>query len=332
MIFHPPILALVLASFISALTVLWAAWFALRVLRHWEPSSGHALQINMEKRTYLVSTALAFVLLLELASLLLFVSNADQMSVLFVGAMCAVGTLNVNAYGIPALLLKLGVFFVALVWLVINQIDNKAPDYPFTKMKYAILLLLAPLVVVAAGTQLTYFLNLETDTITSCCSLAFIPEGGGVAAELSSMPAKPALILLYGGLAGMVVLGGLATRFKLAQVAYGVASVVFFVISITAIVSVISSYIYEQPHHHCPFDVIKPQFDFIGYWMYLPLFTATGFGMAAGVLGLRKTPDSMTDSFAGLMKKRIAISVGLYLFFGVVTVIAILKSNLILIG
>ena len=332
MIFHPPILALVLASLISALTVLWAAWFALRVLRHWQPSSGHALQINMEKRTYLVSTALAFVLLLELASLLLFVSNADQMAVMFVGAMCAVGTLNVNAYGIPALLLKLAVFFVALVWLVINQIDNKAPDYPFTKLKYAILLLLAPLVVVAAGIQLTYFLNLETDTITSCCSLAFIPEGGGVAAELSSMPAKPALILLYGGLAGMVLLGGLAARFKLAQVAYGVGSVVFFVIAITAIVSVISSYIYEQPHHHCPFDVIKSQFDFIGYWMYLPLFTATGFGMAAGILGLRKTPDSMADSFVGLMKKRIAISVGLYLLFGAVTVIAILKSNLILIG
>jgi len=332
MIFHPPILALVLASLISALTVLWAAWFALRVLRHWQPSSGHALQINMEKRTYLVSTALAFVLLLELASLLLFVSNADQMSVMFVGAMCAVGTLNVNAYGIPALLLKLAVFFVALVWLVINQIDNKAPDYPFTKLKYAILLLLAPLVVVAAGTQLTYFLNLETDTITSCCSLAFIPEGGGVAAELSSMPPKPALILLFGGLAAMVLLGLLAMRFRVAQALYGLASAVFFVISITAIVSVISSYIYEQPHHHCPFDVIKPQFDYIGYWMYLPLFTATGIGMAAGILGLRRTPDSMADSFARLMKKRIAISLGLYLLFGLVALVAILKSNLILIG
>ena len=118
----------------------------------------------------------------------------------------------------------------------------------------------------------------------------------------------------------------------MAQALYGLASAVFFVISITAIVSVISSYIYEQPHHHCPFDVIKPQFDYIGYWMYLPLFTATGIGMAAGILGLRRPPDSMADSFASLMKKRIAISVGLYLLFGLVALIAILKSNLILIG
>jgi len=117
-------------------------------------------------------------------------------------------------------------------------------------------------------------------------------------------------------------------RFRVAQALYGLGSALFFVISITAIVSVISSYIYEQPHHHCPFDVIKPQFDYIGYWMYLPLFTATGIGMAAGILGLRRTPDS----FAHLMKKRIAISLGLYLLFGLVALTAILKSNLILIG
>lgn len=332
MIFHPPIMALILASLISALTVLWAALFAFRVLRHWQPSSGRALQINMEKRTYLVSTALAFVLFLELASLLLFVSNADQMAVMFVGAMCAVGTLNVNVYGIPALLLKLAVFFVALVWLVINQIDNKAPDYPFTKLKYAILLLLAPLVMVAAATQFTYFLNLETDTITSCCSLAFIPEGGGVAADMSSIPPKPALIMQFGGLAVMVLLALLAMRIKGARAIYGLASMVFFMVSITAIISVISSYIYEQPHHHCPFDVIKSEFDYIGYWMYLPLFTATGFGMAVGVLGLRRTPDSMAETLDGLMKKRIKISIALFMLFGLVCLFAILKSNLILIG
>jgi len=332
MIFHPPIMALILASLISALTVLWAALFAFRVLRHWQPSSGRALQINMEKRTYLVSTALAFVLFLELASLLLFVSNADQMAVMFVGAMCAVGTLNVNVYGIPALLLKLAVFFVALVWLVINQIDNKAPDYPFTKLKYAILLFLAPLVVVGAATQLTYFLNLETDTITSCCSLAFIPEGGSITADMSSIPPAPALIMLFGGLAAMVMLALLATRIKVVQALYGLASMVFFMASIAAVISVISPYVYEQPHHHCPFCLIKAEYGYVGYWLYLPLFTATGFGMAAGLLGLRNAPDSMGNSFDGVLKKRIAISVGFYLMFGLVALIAILKSNLILIG
>ncbi len=332
MISNPPVLALILASLISAATMLWAAWFAIRVLRHWQPSSGHALQINMEKRTYLVSTALAFVLILELASLLLFVANADRMSVLFVGAMCASGTLNVNAYGMPALLLKLAVFFTALVWLIINQIDNKARDYPFTKFKYGLLVFLAPLVVAAAITQITYFLNLRTDTITSCCSLSFVPEGGGVAADLSSLPPLLALQLLFGGLVGMVALAFLAMKSRLLQIAYGAASALFFVISIAAIISVISSYVYEQPHHHCPFDLIKPEYYYIGYWLYLPLFTATGFGMAAGLLALRPTPASLGDGYTAMLRRRIVISAVLFAIFGLVALVAILKSHLILFG
>ncbi len=332
MILHPPIMALVLASLISAGTLVWAAGFAVQLLRNWQPSSGRSLQINMEKRTYLVSTALAFVLVLELASLLLFVANADQMAVLFVGAMCAAGTLNVNEFGMPALMLKLAVFFVALVWLLINQIDNKAKDYPFTKFKYSLLIVLAPLVVAAAVVQITYFINLETDTITSCCARAFVPEGEGVAADLASLPPMLALWLLFGGLGVMLLLALLSLKFRAAQVAYGVGSAVFFVISIAAVVSVISSYIYEQPHHHCPFDVIKPEYFYIGYWLYIPLFSATGFGMAAGVLALHPKPESLADSFAAMLKKRILVSAALFVMFGLVALFAIWNSNLILFG
>ena len=330
MIFHPPIMALLLVSAISSLTLVWAAWFSVKVLRHWQPGSGSAVQINMEKRTYLVSTALIFVLVLEVASLLLFVSNADRMSVSFVGAMCAAGTLNVNGFGMPALLLKLVLFFGALVWLIINRVDGKAADYPFTKFKYGLLIVLAPLVVTAAVVQLLYFLNLKSDVITSCCSRMFVPEGGGVEADLASLEPNLALWLLFGGLAVMAVLAALALKFRVAQMIYGIASIVFFIISIAAIVSVISSYIYEQPHHHCPFCVIKPEYGYIGYWLYLPLFTATGFGIAAGLLSLRPALNSQGLDFNKTLQRQILISFGLFAIFGLVSLIAIWKSNLML--
>ena len=330
MISQPPILALILASLISAITLVWASVFAIQVLRNWQPDSGHSLQINMEKRTYLVSTALVFMMVLELASLLLFVANADQMAMMFVGAMCAAGTLGVNEFGMPALMLKLAVFFAALAWLIINQIDNKAKDYPFTKFKYLFLLVLAPLVVAAAVIQITYFVNLKTDTITSCCSRAFIPEGGGVAADLSSLPPMLALQLLFGGLGVMLVLAVLSLKFRAAQIVYGVASVLFFVVSIAAIVSVISPYIYEQPHHHCPFCVLKPEYYYIGYALYIPLFSATGFGLAAGFLAMRPTPKSLADSFDKILAKRIFISAVLFALFGLVALFSILNSNLTL--
>ena len=330
MIFHPPIMALLLVSAISSLTLVWAAWFSVKVLRHWQPGSGSAVQINMEKRTYLVSTALIFVLVLEVASLLLFVSNADRMSVSFVGAMCAAGTLNVNGFGMPTLLLKLALFFGALVWLIINRVDGKAADYPFTKFKYGLLIVLAPLVVTAAVVQLLYFLNLKSDVITSCCSRMFVPEGGGVEADLASLEPNLALWLLFGGLAVMAVLAALALKFRVVQMIYGIASIVFFIISIAAIVSVISPYIYAQPHHHCPFCVIKPEYGYIGYWLYLPLFTATGFGIAAGLLSLRPALNSQGLDFNKTLQRQILISFGLFAIFGLVSLIAIWKSNLML--
>ena len=66
------------------------------------------------------------------------------MSVMFVGAMCAVGTLNVNAYGFPALIAQMAVFFLAAVWLAVNHVDTRAPDYPLVRIKYGALLLLLP--------------------------------------------------------------------------------------------------------------------------------------------------------------------------------------------
>ena len=48
--------------------------------------------------------ALAF----EILSLFLFIYTADDLHRLFVGAMCAAGTLYVNAFGYPALMLKVG--------------------------------------------------------------------------------------------------------------------------------------------------------------------------------------------------------------------------------
>jgi hypothetical protein len=79
-----------------------AGLFAVRLLRHWNPASGSERQIALERQTYLVTTGVGLVLLIQCVALLLFVYNAERMSVLFTGAMCATGTLNVNAYGFPA--------------------------------------------------------------------------------------------------------------------------------------------------------------------------------------------------------------------------------------
>ena len=328
MIFDPPIMALLLASAVSMAVLAYGALFALRVLRFWDPASGHARQIAMEKQTWLVSTAIRLVMLLQLAALILFVHNADRMAVLFTGAMCALGTINVNGYGMPAFLLQIAVFFTASVWLIVNAADAAAPDYPLTRPKYALLLLLAPLVLAAGILQWLYFLNLDPNVITSCCSKLFTPEGAGIQADLASADPKLALQALFGGLGMLLALAPLAMRRRAWAIVFGLAGAVFFVVAIVAIISAVSSYIYEAPTHHCPFCIMKPQYGFIGYALYLPLFSATAISL--GVASLTALTKAQRPS--ARVRRLTMLAAALFALFGLVSLDAILTSHLILIG
>jgi len=341
MIFHSPILAMLLVGALSSLTMAWAALYALKVVRHWDIESGSAGQIALEKRTYLVVTAVKFVLVMELASLILFVINADQMSVMFTGAMCALGTLNINPYGIPALLLKMAVFFGAMIWLILNHADEQGRDYPLTRHKYTMLMGLAPLVIIAALVQFFYFYNLKADVITSCCSRLFIPEGEGVQADLSSLSPRMALSLLAGSFALLAVVGHFlyhrpkwlaGPALQWVRRSFAPLSGLFFIIALAAIISVISSYIYEQPHHHCPFCVLKWEYGYIGFALYLPLFFGTAYGLAAGLLASFATPASLADLYPRLITRHIMTATALFALLMLTAALAIYRSHLILLG
>ena len=144
MIFQPAIIALLLAAGLSLAMLATASPFAVQLIRHWDLGSGSERQLRLERLTYLFSMMVALVCGLQILSTLLFVFNADKMSVMFVGAMCAVGASSVVA------------FFAALM----------------------------------------------------------------------------------------------------------------------GIVAFVSLYIYEHPHHHCPFCILKPEYDYQGYLLYVPLFAA----------------------------------------------------------
>jgi hypothetical protein len=331
-IFHPPVLALVLASLLSAAAAVWAGVFAIRLLRQWDLSSGAETQVRLERQTYLISTVMALVMAVELASLVLFAFNADRMSVMFVGAMCAVGTLNASVYGFPALLAKLAVFFAAGLWLAVNHADGQGRDYPLTKVKYSLLLAVAPLVLLAAGLQLAYFLDLKADTIASCCGKLFAPEKQGLGAELAGLGERAALILLYGGFAAVMAAGVASIRWRRATAVYGAVSGAFFVIAIAAIVSVISLYIYEHPHHHCPFCLLKREYGYFGFALYGPLFAGTALALSAGLLGLMRRTASLDAILPALLRRFVLVSMGCYVVFVILVTWAVAASKLILFG
>ena len=331
MIFHPPILALILASGLAAAVLAAAALFALRLLAGWDPSSGSEGQIGLEKTTGLVSTVVAFVLVLEAASLVLFAFNADRMAPLFVGAMCAVGTLQASPWGFPTLWAKIVVFFAAFVWLAVDRADGRTRDFALVRRKYVGLLLLAPLVFAEGGLELAYFLDLKADTITSCCGRLFGEEKPNLGGDLASLDARTAMILLGGGLGVAVVAGLLAGRGRLFAVVHGAVSLGVFALALAAIVAAIAPWVYEQPHHHCPFCILKREYGHVGFALYLPLFLATGAALASGVLALLADPARLGDG-ARVATGLARLAVVGHLVFAAVTVWLVASSRLVLIG
>ncbi|MDV7269961.1 hypothetical protein RYZ20_03500 [Thioclava sp. A2] len=332
MIFRVPILALLLVAALAALVALWSSGFAVTVLRRWNLSDTGPAQLRRERMTELVSTLFGAVMIAELAALLLFVFNADRMAALFVGAMCAVGTLGVNPYGFPALYLKIAVFFAAVLWLVLDRADKMARDYPLTKVKYGAILGIAVLVLADGATELTYFLNLKTDVITSCCSKLFVPANEGLSDELASVSPAMALVLLAGTGVLVALSGALSLWSGRFHAVFAVLSAVMFGVGLMAVISVISSYVYEHPNHHCPFCILKPEYGYFGYALYVPLFLGTASGLGAGMLSFFARIPSLQAPLPRLLRSMTWLALGGFAGFGLACLYAILRSNLILFG
>lgn len=333
MLFQPAIIALLMAAGVAVLMLLAAAPFAVQVIRHWDIASGSERQLALERRTYLFSTLLSFVMLVQLAALLLFVFNADRLSVMFVGAMCAVGTLNVNGYGFPSLLTQIAVFFLAAMWLAINHVDTQARDYPLVRIKYGLLLLLLPILVTSFWLEFQYFSALKANVITSCCGSMFSGDAKTIAAEASGLEPLPAIWLFYGAMAAAIGValwhwrqGGRVSGYLLALTSAG-----GFVAAITGVLSFISLYIYEHPHHHCPFCILKPEYNYQGYWLYVPLFVATAAGLGAGAMQPFARVPSLAKIIPSISRRFSGLTVAGYVLFTALATWFVLTSNLILI-
>ena len=330
MLFNPAIMALIMVSVIVSAMLLIAAGFSIQVLHDWDIKSGSESQLSLERRTYLISTLLTWVFASELVSLMLFIYNAESMSGQFVGAMCATGVLNVNAWGWPTLFLKIMVFFTGAVWLAVNYLDNQGFDYPLIKTKYWLLLLIVPLVLLESFVQLRYFLGLNPDVITSCCGALFSTDAEGVAAEISGLSIATALPLLYGTGLIMMLSGTWFLLRRNGGLFFAASGGVAFVAALVGIVSVVSLYIYEHPHHHCPFCILKPGHDHAGYVLYIPLFTATALAFASGVMGIWREIPSLTDVVEREVPRIALISMSLFVLFFAVATAAVWRSSLIL--
>lgn len=331
MILHPAVIANVVASLIISGVLIYAGYYGVQILRKWDLQSGHEGQLVLERRTYLISTILTFVFGLELMSLFLYVFTANNLCPLFVGAMCAAGTLNVNPYGYPTLVLKIVSFLLAGLWLILNHADNQAYDYPLIRKKYFLLASIVPFSLGETSLQGAFFLNLKANVITSCCGSLFSAEQiKGVGSELAALPIVPMMWIFYLGMGVTILTGVYFYLGGKGGYLYSVLTLAMFGVSLASIISFISVYIYELPTHHCPFCIVMEEYGYIGYLLYLPLFAAAVTGTGIGVLLPFRGVESLREVLPRLIKKLTLMSLTLYFAFTVIVLYKIATSNLVL--
>ncbi len=334
MILNPVVIALLSGSFLISLMIMIASWFGLQIVWHWDLHSGSERQLALEKRTYLVSTLMAYAFDFEILSFFLFIYAADNLHSLFIGAMCAAGSLNAGEYGYLTLGIKGLTLILAGLWLVMNHVDSRARDHPLIRKKYVFLLFLAPLMLAETAFQGAYFLSLKADVITSCCESLFSAgqaDGRGPFSMIISLPVGYLRATFYGTAFISLGLDVLFYRGfdKLGSI-FSISSTGFFLVSVLALISFICLYFYELPTHHCPFCILQREYSYVGYLLYCTLLGGVISGAGVGILKpFRKVP-SLQDSLPIIQRRLGMLGFILNFFFISLVTWQMVCSDLIL--
>jgi preprotein translocase subunit SecG len=106
---------------------------------------------------------------------------------------------------------------------------------------------------------------------------------------------------------------------------------VVFALALAAIVAAIAPYVYEQPHHHCPFCILEREYGHVGFALYLPLFLATGAGIASSVLAVIGSGSAAVAS-SEATRRLARTAVVCHLLFAAVALALVMTSRLSLLA
>lgn len=251
--------------------------FAINIVVKYNPKISSTTQFNLAKNGYLVSTIIAFILIVKLPLFLYFIWTMDEMSGFVPGAMCAAGIVSATYYGVPMFFLKIVNLFLLSAWLLIHFEDSKTPNSKFLKLKFKLFIPLFILLVAEFILEIMHFNGISLDRPVLCCSDLFsqLPDS-----EIKFWYTTKFIIISF-YLTYIAVM--LSSWFKV-DIFVGFFSPLFMVASWQALIRVFSPYIYELPTHKCPYCVLQWDYNYIGYFIYILIFVGTLPGLFVFIL------------------------------------------------
>lgn len=297
---------------------------AIRVVRRWSPDSDTAAQIRLENETWLAALYVQYGMVLQVMSLLLLVLAADNFSRVLVGAMCATGAFLANSYGLAALTVKVtGVFFYGF-WLVLHRLDLRSRQMALTRVKFYYLLGIGPLLLIDIWLTLQYLSGLQPDIITSCCGIVFA-GGAGDGKNMVGAVTTNEMFVVYTIVAMGVISMAAFLLFRCSRsplrralffdLFFAVLVLFFFLLSLYVITAVISPYIYAMPSHRCPFDILQPEYGYVGYPIYFLLISSTFMSFCAAVAPRFAHLPDLSGAVQRLRRRFLQLSLLFYTLF-----------------
>lgn len=275
---------------------------SIAIIRNWNINSNASLQINLERKTYLVGMIAYMILIMQLFVLLFFLQTVNQhFPTLIRGAMCATGTLNANAYGNVTLWIKLSSIIIYAIFITFEYLDNKSPNFPLTSFKYYFLL--PAWVFLSADIILSflYFYNLTPNIITTCCSVVFLGNEQNFehTHEFSSFNLMIFLFVFC-----LFVWNIIYFFIKNKIVIKTISSFAIIYFSLFFLQNFFVKYIYGLPNHLCLFDMFFWEYNGIGFvWFGMWIaFAWTNIAEFASVL-VEKKLDFSVQFYLQYLKK-----------------------------
>jgi hypothetical protein len=250
---------------------------SIQILKHWDFHATTPQQYTLEKKSYLITLIISITLIFNILLLPYFAYTLESLSDIVPGAMCAAGVIDANQYGNPLLILRIFTLFLVGVWLIINQQDLQATNYPYTKKKFGLFLFIALLIAFSFILEIAYFSHISLEKPVACCSVIFGFSG------TNSLPFALTVPLLL-GIFYLLFLLNLLFIWQEKPFFLALSSLAFLYIGYLSLIHFFGTYIYQLPTHICPFCMLQGAYYYIGYLLWGLLFVGVFFGIANGIL------------------------------------------------
>jgi len=256
-----------------------AFYLSIKIYLKWDINSTTTTQYTLEKQSVLTATIIKYIFALKLPLFLFFIFTLDNLSNLITGAMCAAGVVDATPYGTYLFILKILNIYIFGFWLVLHNLDTKDETLKYTKIKFGLFIFIFLFLLAEIILESIMFNAIDISKMVSCCGVIYSSTSTSLISYIFTLSNTTIILIFYGNFILLYIFYILKKQYL-----FSLFNLFFLIVSIISLIAFFGTYIYELPTHHCPFCYLQRDYYYVGYFIYILLFTGTFNGLLVGFL------------------------------------------------